>query len=237
MKRLIDLIKLAKSGDEAAMIEILDRFDNLIRKYVRLLNYDEDCRSELVLKLIVLVKNEINIDKMRKDDDSAIVKYISYAIRNHYISISKAYCQIRDNETAYDQETFVDLLEDNLQYSEDYEHGMFMDMLRSILSAGAYRYDCSSVDTFSSLYFICFILSLCCIIRQRAMPAQHSICSVKTAKTPAGSAVISADLRCFIRLIAALFFKLRLQFPCNYRETRLLILFHIDPFTPITCLT
>ena len=69
MKRLIDLIKLAKSGDEAAMIEILDRFDNLISKYVRLLNYDEDCRSELVLKLIVLVKNEINIDKMRKDDD------------------------------------------------------------------------------------------------------------------------------------------------------------------------
>ena len=134
MKRLIDLIKLAKSGDEAAMIEILDRFDNLIRKYVRLLNYDEDCRSELVLKLIVLVKNEINIDKMRKDDDSAIVKYISYAIRNHYISISKAYCQIRDNETAYDQETFVDLLEDNLQYSEDFEHGMFMDILRSELT-------------------------------------------------------------------------------------------------------
>lgn len=134
MKKLIDLIKLAKSGDEAAMIEIIDKFSNLISKYVRLMNYDEDCRSELILKLITLVKNKISIDKIRNDSDGAIVKYISYAIRNHYIAISKANCQIRDNETAYDHEPFVDLLEDNLQYSEDFEHGIFMDMLRSELS-------------------------------------------------------------------------------------------------------
>jgi len=138
MKKLIDLIKLAKLGDNAAMNEILEKFNNLINRYVRIMNYDEDCRSELILKLITLVKTEINIDKMRNNDDSAIVKYISYAIRNHYIAFSKAYCDIRDNETAFAQDAFVDLLEDNLHYLEDYEQGILMDMLRAELTGREY---------------------------------------------------------------------------------------------------
>lgn len=134
MKKLFDLIKLAKAGDEDSMLEILKRFNNLINKYVRLINYDEDCKSELILKLITLVKTEIDIDKMRNNDDSAFVKYISYSLHNQYIVISKAYCQIHNNETAYDPKTIADFLEDDLQHCEDYEQGIFMDMLRSILT-------------------------------------------------------------------------------------------------------
>ena len=134
MTKLIDLIKLAKSGDEPAMIEIIEKFKNLINKYVRLMNYDEDCRSELILKLISLVKNEIDIDKLRNCNDGVLVKYISQAIRNHYITISKVNSQIRNFETGYDQEAFVDLLGDRPQSSRDIEDKLLLNTMQSILT-------------------------------------------------------------------------------------------------------
>ena len=59
MKNIAEKIRLAKTGNEEAMIEILDICNPMIRKYTRLLNYDEDIKSELVLKVISLVKEEI----------------------------------------------------------------------------------------------------------------------------------------------------------------------------------
>ncbi len=134
MKKLIDMIKLARNGDDEAMLAIIEKFNNLINKYVRMMNYNEDCRSELVLKLILIVKNEIDLDKLRSDEDGALVNYISYAMRNHYIAISKANCHIRDNETAYDQDNFVDLLGDKPQETEDIEDWELMQTMRSVLT-------------------------------------------------------------------------------------------------------
>lgn len=81
-----------------------------------------------------LVKNEIDLDKLRSDSDGAVVEYISNAIHHCYIALSKARCRIRDNETAYDRETFVELLEDNLQYAENMDDGMFMETIRAQLT-------------------------------------------------------------------------------------------------------
>ena len=46
MDKLIDKIRLVKSGDDAVMMEIIEKFLPLIGKYTRKLNYDEDCKSE-----------------------------------------------------------------------------------------------------------------------------------------------------------------------------------------------
>ncbi len=138
MKKLIDMIKLARNGDDEAMLAIIEKFNNLINKYVRMMNYNEDCRSELVLKLILIVKNEIDFDKLRSDEDGALVNYISYAMRNHYIAISKANCHIRDNETAYDQDNFVDLLGDKPQETEDIEDWELMQTMCSVLTEREY---------------------------------------------------------------------------------------------------
>ena len=134
MNKLIDKIRLARSGDDTVMMEIVEKFSPLIGKYTSKLNYDEDCRSELTLKLIALVKNEIDPDKLRSDSDGAVVEYINNAIHHCYIALSKAQCRIRDNETAYDRETFVELLEDNLQYAEDMDDGMFMETIQAELT-------------------------------------------------------------------------------------------------------
>ncbi len=140
MDKLIDKIRLVKSGDDAVMMEIIEKFLPLIGKYTCKLNYDEDCKSELILKLIALVKNEIDLDKLRSDSDGAVVEYISNAIHHCYIALSKARCRIRDNETAYDRETFVELLEDNLQYAENMDDGMFMETIRAQLTEREFLY-------------------------------------------------------------------------------------------------
>lgn len=91
MDKLIDKIRLVKSGDDAVMMEIIEKFLPLIGK-------------------------------------------LSNAIHHCYIALSKARCRIRDNETAYDRETFVELLEDNLQYTENMDDGMFMETIRAQLT-------------------------------------------------------------------------------------------------------
>lgn len=58
MKNIAEKIRLAKTGNEEAMMEILDICNPIVKKYTRLLDFDEDCNSELVLKVILLVKEE-----------------------------------------------------------------------------------------------------------------------------------------------------------------------------------
>ena len=65
MRNIAEKIILAQNGNEKAMLEIIEVFSPIINKYTRLLKYDEDCRSELFLKLITLIKNEIDIKRMK----------------------------------------------------------------------------------------------------------------------------------------------------------------------------
>lgn len=51
MRNINEKIILAQNGNEKAMLEIIEVFSPIINKYTRLLKYDEDCRSELFLKL------------------------------------------------------------------------------------------------------------------------------------------------------------------------------------------
>ena len=138
MKKIIEKIKLAKSGDDAAMMEIIEQFSPIIEKYTRLMSSNEDCRSDLVLKLIALVKNEIDPDKMRNIGDGAVVNYIVRALYHQYINFSKDYCRKRNNETIYDQDVLDESLEDDLYNSGDMYSGLMMETFRSKLTEREY---------------------------------------------------------------------------------------------------
>lgn len=88
MKNLVEKIRRAKAGDEGVMLELIEMWSPLINKFTRLLKYDEDCRSELILKLILLLKREINLDKMNEVNDGAIIKYVKTAMTHYYITLS-----------------------------------------------------------------------------------------------------------------------------------------------------
>lgn len=51
MNEIICMVRAARNGDDEAMVKLIDNFKGLINKYTRLLNYDEDCRSDLTLEV------------------------------------------------------------------------------------------------------------------------------------------------------------------------------------------
>ena len=71
---------------------------------------------------------------MRSTVDGAIINYINNTLHHYYIALSKAQRRIQDNETAYDHDTFVELLEDDLQYSENMDDGIFVETIRKELT-------------------------------------------------------------------------------------------------------
>ena len=81
-------IRLAKENDENAMLEIINAFKPLINKYYKDSYHDEDVKSELTLKLIQIVKCDINLDKMRELNNYVLVGYIAKSILHHYMAIS-----------------------------------------------------------------------------------------------------------------------------------------------------
>lgn len=88
MGKLEDLIKKAKNYDDVAMLEIVDMFQPVVRKYSRMMNHDEDIASELVLALIELVHN-IRLDKLDAPNDYVLISYIGRSLYHKYIYVSQ----------------------------------------------------------------------------------------------------------------------------------------------------
>lgn len=92
------LINNSKRGDKDSMMEIIIKFNPLIKKYKYLLQYD-GAESDLIIELIKIIR-KIPIDKdLNFRLDKYLVAYISYSIKNKYIFLSKKYNSIYSHET------------------------------------------------------------------------------------------------------------------------------------------
>lgn len=80
---------LTKVPDEAAVLELLRRFDGLLKKYARILNY-EDAYNDLILFFIELIQCE-GIGNVCKKDDGIIVNYIVKSVRNHSLRMCNSF--------------------------------------------------------------------------------------------------------------------------------------------------
>lgn len=89
------LIKI-RNGDKESLEEIINIINPLISKYARLLD-GEDTKQDLIVYLIKLI-NKIPINKESFFESNAILGYISKAIRNEYIKLSKNIDKKRLNE-------------------------------------------------------------------------------------------------------------------------------------------
>ncbi|MBQ6887145.1 MAG: sigma-70 family RNA polymerase sigma factor [Lachnospiraceae bacterium] len=79
---LCDLVEKAQKSDDAAMMELIDKFSLLFKKYAKKLNY-EDAYEDIMLYFIELVKT-FNLNKLSCQKDEVIVSYINVSIRNFY---------------------------------------------------------------------------------------------------------------------------------------------------------
>lgn len=108
MKELKGLICAAKTGDQSAMLEIIDMFQPAIQKYTRLMKYSEDAHSDIVLALIELIR-VIDLDKLTCQSDYALINYISKTLYHKYIYISRLSRALSQVETQYDSDWEIEL--------------------------------------------------------------------------------------------------------------------------------
>lgn len=91
--KLWEMAANAQSGDKEALLEIIEKFTPLIKKYKRRLNYD-GADTDLIICLIETVyKIPINENPSMLRDE-CIIGYISTAIKNRYIYLSKRHFAI-----------------------------------------------------------------------------------------------------------------------------------------------
>ncbi len=86
MKDISERLCLAASGDEDALLEIINQFQPLLKKYARKLNY-EDAYFDLQLKLIEIIHNPAFSDYVKSVGQAVV--YIQQSVIHEYIRLGK----------------------------------------------------------------------------------------------------------------------------------------------------
>lgn len=84
---LFELIQLAQTKDEDAILHLMQTFNPLINKLSKKLNY-EDAKSDVILEFIKLIYS-INMDKINNVSDPFLISYISRATKCKSIDLFK----------------------------------------------------------------------------------------------------------------------------------------------------
>lgn len=98
MTILYDMIIKSQNGDKKSLMEIIKKFNPIIKKYSRKLSYD-GADSDLIISLIetIFFLPILNNSNLKKDE--YIVGYISTSVKNKYINLAKKNTKISINET------------------------------------------------------------------------------------------------------------------------------------------
>lgn len=118
---LKDLIRDAQNNNKAAMLELINKFFPLLKKYANKLNY-EDAYADMLLFYIELIMN-LDLNKLTNKSEGAIVTYISISVKNyHSKKVSKLveakkeinFCRLDDKQRYYVETKLATQDDDNI---------------------------------------------------------------------------------------------------------------------------
>ena len=107
---ICDLLSKAQQGDQMAMMELIDRFQPLLRKYAKKLGYD-DAYEDCLLFFIELITT-MKLKKLNGWKDQSVVSYIKVSVINFY---KKKICKVIKEEQEI---VFSELTEEQRYYIE-----------------------------------------------------------------------------------------------------------------------
>jgi RNA polymerase sigma factor (sigma-70 family) len=90
------LVKKVQLKDKNALMELIQKFSPLMKKYSRKLNYD-GAESDLIIGFIEIL-NKVPLEKTNMKNNKYILGYINTAVKNKFIALSKHNCSILNNE-------------------------------------------------------------------------------------------------------------------------------------------
>ena len=134
---LCDLVERAQRGEEAPMVELIQKFSDLFKKYARKLNY-EDAYQDIVVFFIEIIKS-FKLEKLQCKKDEIIVSYINVSIINFYkksigklITVGK---EIVLSDLSEEQAYYVDV-----QMAKEDAKDIFMELgMKNVLNENEYR--------------------------------------------------------------------------------------------------
>lgn len=122
MGEIYSLVYEYKRGDKEKIMDLIDRFNPLIKKLQRNSHY-EDMKNELVLFILKLIpKIPIDIDDFK--EDKYIISYISKSIKNEYIKLNKK------NQKICNSEIYLDNYISNIKLDEEFEYFIFNETIK-----------------------------------------------------------------------------------------------------------
>lgn len=121
MDSLLNLVSKAQNGNETAMLSIIIRFEPLIKKLSRELNYEE-AQTDLIIFIIELTR-KIPRDKFNNNDEGQLVNYIHKSLTNRKFYLFRKYVKgtpekIPLDETRIGCESMIDKLDDKIFLEE-----------------------------------------------------------------------------------------------------------------------
>ena len=101
---------ISRLPDEEAYVELIARFDKFLKKYAKLLDYEDAYRDLLVFYLELVNKLHNNNAVIFPKNDGRIVNYITTALKHHYIALSRQkHAHIETNFSDFDLDYFTAL--------------------------------------------------------------------------------------------------------------------------------
>lgn len=125
---LFDLFLNVYNSNSFAQLQIVQRFQPLLKKYAALLKY-EDAYSDLQLYLLELLHSG-KLTKLQRKDDGTLVKYIESSIRHQYISLNSRKNAVDNSVIASVDE--IDFDQMSLSSNDEYPELLISD-LHSVL--------------------------------------------------------------------------------------------------------
>ncbi len=136
MTSLYELLIKSSKGDNEAQLSIIEKFQPLLRKYARYLEY-EDAYDDLVCDLIAMCKS-FDAIKLRKTSDAALLSYIKVGVINIYKVLLKRVLKEKGKPVEFKGGSASDFdyieIWDKLTPVEDEHIGLEYDFLLSILT-------------------------------------------------------------------------------------------------------
>jgi len=130
MDNLYELIIKCKNNDNESFEIICKKFEPLILKYSRLLNY-EDAYCELKDRFILCIYKMPIEENSFKNNETTILSYIKTTIKNEYINLNKRYEKTVKNQYSY-EELSTELTD--YSYKRDFQNLLTLIDLRSFLN-------------------------------------------------------------------------------------------------------
>lgn len=87
------LINASQCGDTTSLLEIIEKFQPLIKKYSRKLNYD-GAETDLIISLIETIQSIPIFKRASLKKEECLVSYIANSLKYKYIKLSKKYSNL-----------------------------------------------------------------------------------------------------------------------------------------------